>query len=74
MTPFKPSSPDVMMGGWQCGDDIPDRYNDLVSDGPDRDADPYTRRLDLPGGDRVRVAFYRQPLRLPGRYLWIVES
>jgi len=75
MTPFKPFSPDVMMGGgWQCGDDIPDRYYDLVSDGPDRDADPYTRRLDLPGGgDQVQVAFYREPLRLPGRYLWIVS-
>ena len=75
MTPFKPFSPDVMMGGgWQCGDDIPDRYYDLVSDGPDRDADPYARRLDLPGGgDQVQVAFYREPLRLPGRHLWIVS-
>ncbi len=46
MTPFKPFSPDVTMGGWQSGDDIPDRYYDLVSDGQDRDADPHTRRLD----------------------------
>ena len=69
MTPFKPFSPDVTMGGWQAGDDIPDRYYDLVSDAPDRDADPHTRRLDLPGGDQVQVAFYREPLRLPGRYL-----
>ena len=56
MTPFKPFSPNVTMGGWQSGDDIPDRYYDFVSDGPDRDADPHTRRLDLPGGDQVQVA------------------
>jgi hypothetical protein len=34
---------------------------------------PHTRRLDLPGGDQVQVAFYREPLRLPGRYLWIAS-
>jgi hypothetical protein len=59
------------MGGWQSGDDISDRYYDLVSDGPERDADRYTRRVDLPGN--VQVAFYREPLRLPGIYLWIVS-
>ena len=59
------------MGGGQSGDDFPDRYCDLVSDGPYRDADSQTRRMDLPGN--IQIAFYRERLRFPGRYLWVVS-
>lgn len=74
ITPFRTFEPGVLLGGWVSGDDIPDRLYDLISDAPYRDADPQTRRQDLQGvpGD-VQVAFYREPLRLPGRYLWIVS-
>ena len=74
ITPFRTFEPGVLLGGWQSGDDVPDRFYDLISDGPGRDSDPQTRRQDLQGvPDDVQIAFYREPLRLPGRYLWIVS-
>src|SRR6476660_2495380 len=63
VTPHRPSSPEILMGGWQSGDDFPDRYCDLVSGGPYRDADSQTRRMDLPGN--IQIAFYRRTLAVP---------
>lgn len=71
--PFRTFEPGVLMGGWQSGDDIPDSFYDLVPTAQNgfRSGDA----TDRPAGHRSGpVPFYRELMRLPGRYLWIVSQ